>query len=175
MPRPHADLPWIVRDPDITDAFGFLPFAQGRQVDIGIDEVMDLHQGYRVGPQFSERILHLFDTGVLAPCPDFGRDKQLVADTEFRRDVPTTVSELPYIGDESMTFPPRATNVFSTSSSGARAAGLASTSKVCQVPRPITGIASPDDGIRRVRSTWGESAGAFSRGVSAIVLTVSFR
>src|ERR1051326_2183246 len=63
---------------------------------------------------------------------------------------PTTVSALPYIGDESIMRPPASTNSRNTSLSGARAAALSPKSKACQVPSPMTGIASPVDGIGRV-------------------------
>jgi hypothetical protein len=63
---------------------------------------------------------------------------------------PTTDSELPYIGDESITFPPRFTNSRNTSSSGARSEAERPTSNVCQVPRPMTGRSSPEEGMRRV-------------------------
>src|SRR5688572_30919981 len=61
---------------------------------------------------------------------------------------PTTLSARPYIGEESTMRPPSSTNRCSTWRSGARAAPAA-TSKVCQVPSPITGTVSLDDGIAR--------------------------
>ena len=54
------------------------------------------------------------------------------------------------MGDESITVPP-ASNISATSAlSGARLPSPAPTSKVCQVPTPTIGRASPDDGIGRV-------------------------
>ena len=64
---------------------------------------------------------------------------------------PNTSSDRPYIGEESTSRPPNPANAASTSSSGARSASAAPTSNVCHVPSPITGTASPDDGIARVR------------------------
>jgi hypothetical protein len=63
---------------------------------------------------------------------------------------PTTVSALPYIGELSIMRPPASVNRVRTSFNGVRAAVLFPTSKACQVPSPMTGIASPDDGIERV-------------------------
>jgi hypothetical protein len=57
---------------------------------------------------------------------------------------PATASEVPYMGDESTTFP---FNRRTTSRNWARAAASAPTSKVCQVPTPIAGNASPVEGI----------------------------
>src|SRR5581483_10846092 len=56
---------------------------------------------------------------------------------------PATVSDRPYIGEESRTVPPARTNSWSTARSGSRAALVAPTSKVCQVPRPMAGSSSP--------------------------------
>ena len=63
---------------------------------------------------------------------------------------PATSSERPYIGEESMTLPPAETNSRRTSTRGARADGDEPVSNVCQVPRPMTGIGSPEEGTRRV-------------------------
>src|SRR5436305_2839018 len=63
---------------------------------------------------------------------------------------PTTVSALPYIGEVSIRRAPAPVNRVSTSFSGMRAAALLPTSKACQVPSLMTGIASPEDGIGRV-------------------------
>src|SRR5262245_15854080 len=62
---------------------------------------------------------------------------------------PTTDSAVPYIGDESITRPPRATKRSSTLLRGARSAAESPTSKVRHVPRPTAGIASPLRGMRR--------------------------
>src|SRR5262249_43820855 len=69
-----------------------------------------------------------------------------------RRDVisPTTSSERPYMGEESTSLPPSWTKQDRTSSRGRRFASVGWTSKVCQVPRPMTGSFSPEDGIGRV-------------------------
>ena len=53
---------------------------------------------------------------------------------------PATCSDGPYIGDESITRAPSVTNSRSTSASGGR----------CHVPRPMTGICSPEEGMGRV-------------------------
>src|SRR5437867_5460741 len=60
---------------------------------------------------------------------------------------PTTLSDLPYMGDESMTLPPKRTNSRNTSLSGSREDCPAPTSKVCQVPRPTASKDSPVFGI----------------------------
>src|ERR671925_458985 len=60
---------------------------------------------------------------------------------------PATVSDLPYIGDESMTLPPERTNSRNTSLIGSRADFPGPTSKVCHVPRPTTGKDSAVFGI----------------------------
>src|SRR3990172_3184364 len=56
---------------------------------------------------------------------------------------PTTVSDRPYIGEESTTLPPSLMNSPSTWRKGPRSAAIGPTSKVCQVPSPITGSYSP--------------------------------
>src|SRR6266536_128560 len=52
---------------------------------------------------------------------------------------PITSSAWPYMGDESITRPPSLTKSERTSSSCRRVSDVRSTSKVCHVPRPITG------------------------------------
>ena len=71
---------------------------------------------------------------------------------------PMTSSARPYIGDESITQPPRATNSLSSSSSGRRSAGEFPTSKVCHVPSPMTGSASSVDEIARLIIAPGRAA-----------------
>src|SRR5688572_4653828 len=56
---------------------------------------------------------------------------------------PTTLSDRPYMGEESITVPPNRTNSRKTSRKGARSDCADPTSKVCQVPRPMTGSDSP--------------------------------
>ena len=63
---------------------------------------------------------------------------------------PITSSARPYMGDESITCPPSFTKSENTSSSGLRSTSDDPTSKTCQVPRPSTGIFSPDEGIGRI-------------------------
>jgi hypothetical protein len=63
---------------------------------------------------------------------------------------PITASELPYIGDESTMRPPAATCSRRMSPRTRRSGeSAAPTSNVSQVPSPMTGIASPVDGIGR--------------------------
>src|SRR5882724_4691982 len=64
---------------------------------------------------------------------------------------PTTVSAVPYIGDESITRPPSSTKRRRTSASGARSAAAVPTSNVCQVPSPTVGTFSPLEGMARSR------------------------
>jgi hypothetical protein len=52
------------------------------------------------------------------------------------------------MGEESTTRPPSLTKCSSTGASADDSAG--STSKVCQVPNPITGSFSPDEGMGRI-------------------------
>src|SRR6266852_1514037 len=68
----------------------------------------------------------------------------------FATRLPITSSDRPYMGDESITRAPSFTNSKRTSSSCFSLSGLRSTSNTFQVPRPITGSFSPDDGIARV-------------------------
>ena len=63
---------------------------------------------------------------------------------------PSTASAVEYIGDVSMTVAPDAKNACNTSRSGARAESSMPTSNGPDVPSPITGNASPLDGILRV-------------------------
>src|SRR4030095_5867494 len=62
---------------------------------------------------------------------------------------PTTDSELPYIGDESTTEASILVNVLITSNNAALFCFELPASKVLQVPRPTTGIISPETGIGR--------------------------
>src|SRR5687768_17286563 len=64
---------------------------------------------------------------------------------------PTTSSDRPYIGELSTTEPPFSNNVFNTSFRGLRSAADSETSKVCHVPRPITGNFSPVDDMVRFK------------------------
>ena len=63
---------------------------------------------------------------------------------------PITSSERPYMGDESITRAPSFTNAERVSSSCLIATDAGSMSNVCQVPSPITGSFSPNDGIARI-------------------------
>src|SRR5262249_19355944 len=63
---------------------------------------------------------------------------------------PITSSARPYIGDVSITRPPSFTKSDRTSPSCLRLSAVGSTSNACQVPKPITGSFSPDEGIARV-------------------------
>src|SRR5215471_12202950 len=57
----------------------------------------------------------------------------------------------PYIGDESIIRPPASTKLRMTAAHASRAAGSSPTLNVIQLPRPTAGIASPVEGIGRVR------------------------
>src|SRR5581483_5365016 len=63
---------------------------------------------------------------------------------------PTTSSEWPYFGELSIIDAPPSTSARSTARNGARSRSASPTSKLCQVPRPITGSSSPLLGMRRV-------------------------
>src|SRR5437762_1727068 len=62
---------------------------------------------------------------------------------------PITPSARPYIGEESISFPPCFTKSDSTSPSGFSWDEPGPTSNVVALPSPITGSFSPDDGIER--------------------------
>src|SRR3546814_4079645 len=61
-----------------------------------------------------------------------------------------TAAEEPYIGEQSITRPPRSKKVRSTSARASRKRRSSPTLKVIQEPMPITGTASPLDGMARV-------------------------
>jgi len=63
---------------------------------------------------------------------------------------PVTASARPYIGELSIIRPPASKSSRSTSRSGRRAASPAPASKARHVPSPMTGIASPVEGIGRI-------------------------
>src|SRR6267142_3799320 len=63
---------------------------------------------------------------------------------------PTTFSELPYMGELSITLPPFSRRFFKTESNGSRSEGESPTSNVRQVPTPIAGRRSPVEGIVRI-------------------------
>ena len=63
------------------------------------------------------------------------------------RQWPITSSEVPYIGEESITAPPRLKNSRSTWTRTARASGSSPTLKVIHEPMPMTGTSSPLAGI----------------------------
>src|SRR6267142_3569459 len=63
---------------------------------------------------------------------------------------PTTFSELPYMGELSITFPPLSRRFFKTASKGSRSEDESPTSNVRQVPTPIAGKISPVEGIVRL-------------------------
>ena len=62
--------------------------------------------------------------------------------------------------------PPAAKNARITSAQDARATGSLPTLKVIQLPRPTSGIASPLDGMARVRIAGAASAGAIALAAS---------
>src|SRR3546814_1993547 len=59
-------------------------------------------------------------------------------------------AEEPYIGEQSIPRPPRSKKVRSTSARASRKRRSSPTLKVIQEPMPITGTASPLDGMARV-------------------------
>ena len=63
-------------DAEITDAAGFFPFAQHRQVGFEVEQVVHLHQVYGFGLQQAERIFHLADASVASGGPDLGGEEQ---------------------------------------------------------------------------------------------------
>src|SRR6478735_7152504 len=68
----------------------------------------------------------------------------------FFKPAPMTSCEEQYIGEESIIRPPASKKLRMTSVQSARATRSSPTLKVIQLPSPITGNASPLDGIRRV-------------------------
>jgi len=69
----------------------------------------------------------------------------------FFKPSPMTSCEEPYIGDESISRPSISKKFRMTSAQVSRATRSLPTLKVIQLPSPITGRASPDDGMSRVR------------------------
>src|ERR671918_106030 len=90
---------------------------------------------------------------------------------------PTTLSDLPYIGDESTTLPPKRTNSRKTSLSGSREDFPEPTSKVCQVPRPMADNDSSVFGIglRRIESAIAISPASAKVPAPSAILTNSRR
>jgi hypothetical protein len=88
----------------------------------------------------------------------------LAAGPRRARPCPTTGCEEPYIGDESIIRPPASKNAFITSAHPSRAARSLPTLKVIQVPRPITGSASPVEGIGLVATAGPVGRGLRERG-----------
>src|SRR5690242_12384017 len=80
---------------------------------------------------------------------------------EAERRSPTTASARPYMGEESTMRPPPSMRRRSTSPRAARNAASLPISKLCQVPSPITGIASPLDGTGRVSTDGRRSEDGF--------------
>jgi hypothetical protein len=77
---------------------------------------------------------------------------------------PVTISDCPYAGAVSISFPPSFARVATTCSSGSRSEDALL--KIREVPKPITGSISPEEGMarcRRVRFSCAGRAGATSR------------
>ena len=84
----------------------------------------------------------------------------------FFKPSPITGCEEPYIGEESIMRPPAAKNARITSVHEARATGSLPTLKVIQLPSPTSGIASPLDGMARVRIAGAAAAGTIALAAS---------
>src|SRR5437867_9177935 len=114
---------------------------------------MHLHQIKPLDVHERERTLHRFSARFLTACPNLCRKEELWLRPSFVVSSPITSSARPYMGEESISRPPRSLNRRSTSASCAACRWSAvrkSTSNVFQVPSPITGNCSLEDGIARV-------------------------
>src|SRR5256886_15865678 len=80
---------------------------------------------------------------------------------------PDTDSAEPYIGELSITRPPRSTSAFSASRACAFAAVPPATSNACHVPSPTAGIVSPVFGMGRCNRSAARAAGMLPPSVSA--------
>lgn len=82
----------------------------------------------------------------------FSAENSVSGRPSLSRPYPITGCEEPYMGEESIIFPPASKNAVITSAHSSRSTGSSPTLKVIQVPRPTAGIASPEDGMVRVRA-----------------------
>src|SRR5947207_4078124 len=80
---------------------------------------------------------------------------------------PDTDSAEPYIGELSITRPPRSTSAFSASRACAVSAASPATSNACHVPSPTAGIVSPVFGMGRCNRSAARAAGMLPPSVSA--------
>jgi hypothetical protein len=129
---------FIMSDTDITDPAFFFPPAQGFQMCLPVNQVMDLQEVHTISFHQRHGIFHLFDAFGFPCCPHFGCVKKIISGLHVDVISPITFSDLPYIGELSIMVPPdccMADNTFS--SSGYK--DCSPTSNVCQVPKPITG------------------------------------
>src|SRR6266446_812976 len=78
----------------------------------------------------------------------------------FARPWPTVSWDEPYMGEESITVPPASKKAAMTATASSRSTGSVPTLKVIQVPRPTTGMDTPEDGITRVSSRAVSGLGA---------------
>ena len=115
-----------------------------------IDQIVDLDQ---VEDRAAAAVR---PSGASARCPLRGRwstpwspETRAGASPPRRRDRRSRPSARPYIGEVSIMRPPASASIRSTARSFWRAGSPGPTSNTCQVPSPITGIASPLDGIAR--------------------------
>src|SRR4051794_8573792 len=137
-------------DADIADLSRRLHLPQGREMRLPIEQVVDLDQVQDRALHPLGRAPHLRDAGVAAAGPYFGRENTRGLRPASATRSPVTSSARPYIGEESIIRPPGSVSCFNTARNGCRARSSAPASKTCQVPSPITGMASPEDGIGRV-------------------------
>jgi len=74
-------------DADMADQAFFLPLAQRREMGLGVDQIMDLHQFQMIGKQQPHRLHHLVDARLPARGPDLGGDKGAVAQPEIAQQI----------------------------------------------------------------------------------------
>ena len=68
-----------MRDPHISNAAPLFPFLQRCELCVHIDKVMDLHQVDSVRAQKRHGTFGRLNSALLATSPNFGREKQLLA------------------------------------------------------------------------------------------------
>src|ERR1044071_24034 len=110
---------------------------------------MNLHEIEVVRAQTLKRLLHLLNSSLTTSVPNLVARKSCWRKLIPAARSPTTLSELPYMGDESTTLPPSFTSSLNTWRSCPRSDSDPPTSHVCQVPSPTAGNVSRELGMGR--------------------------
>ena len=140
----------IVGEAGVPDLALRLQFAGDRDLGAPVAQVVDLQQVDPVGAQPAQRILELRETGIAAfGWPAWSQEMSArapCARPAGRRAHPRRNRS----SARCRSLPPAARNSPSTSRSGSRSPALSPTSKLPEVPMPITGSCSLLEGIARV-------------------------